>query len=88
MLCTDIDMNITFMNPVAEKMSGWSQSEALGQPVLKVLHITFGENGPLMENIHSGDMSRTDIEQDVVLNCRNGGSFDIHYSITPQHSGR
>ncbi len=82
-LCTDIDMNITFMNPVAEKMSGWSQSEALGQPVLKVLHITFGENGPLMENIHSGDMSRTDIEQDVVLNCRNGGSFDIHYSITP-----
>ncbi|MER1611175.1 hypothetical protein KC882_24570, partial [Enterobacter hormaechei] len=42
-----------------------------------------GENGPLMENIHSGDMSRTDIEQDVVLNCRNGGSFDIHYSITP-----
>ncbi|MDF7722832.1 PAS domain S-box protein, partial [Enterobacter hormaechei subsp. xiangfangensis] len=35
-LCTDIDMNITFMNPVAEKMSGWSQSEALGQPVLKV----------------------------------------------------
>lgn len=82
-LCTDIDMNITFMNPVAEKMSGWSQSEALGQPVLKVLHITFGENGPLMENIHSGDMSRTDIEQDVVLNCRNGGSYDIHYSITP-----
>lgn len=82
-LCTDIDMNITFMNPVAEKMSGWSQSEAMGQPILKVLHITFGENGPLMENIHSGDMSRTDIEQDVVLNCRNGGSFDIHYSITP-----
>ena len=66
MLCTDIDMNITFMNPVAEKMSGWSQSEALGQPILKVLHISFGENGPLMENIHSGDMSRTDIEQDVV----------------------
>src|SRR5690606_6629580 len=77
------DMNITFMNPVAEKMSGWSQSEALGQPILKVLHITFGENGPLMENIHSGDMSRTDIEQDVVLNCRNGGRYDIHYSITP-----
>lgn len=82
-LCTDVDMNVTFMNPVAEKMSGWAQADAIGQPVLKVLHITFGENGPLMENIHSGDMSRSDIEQDVVLNCRNGGSFDIHYSITP-----
>lgn len=82
-ICTDIDMNVTFMNPVAEKMSGWPQTEAIGQPILRVLHITFGENGPLMENIHSGDMSRSDIEQDVVLNCRNGGCFDIHYSITP-----
>lgn len=44
-LCTDIDMNVTFMNPVAEKMSGWLQTEAIGQPVLKVLHITFGERG-------------------------------------------
>ncbi len=36
-LCTDIDMNVTFMNPVAEKMSGWLQTEAIGQPILKVL---------------------------------------------------
>lgn len=64
-------------------MSGWLQTEAIGQPVLKVLHITFGEKGPLMENIHSGDMSRSDIDQDVVLNCRTGGNYDIHYSITP-----
>lgn len=81
-LCTDVDMNVTFMNPVAEKMSGWSQSEAIKQPLLNVLRITFGDNGPLMENIHSGDISRTDIEQDVVLHCRNGGKYDIHYSIT------
>lgn len=81
-LCTDVNMNVTFMNPVAEKMSGWLQQDALGQPILSVLHITFGDNGPLMENIHSGDMSRTDIEQDVVLHSRNGGSYDIHYSIT------
>jgi len=82
-LCTDVDMNVIFMNPVAEKMSGWSQNEAMKQPLLNVLRITFGDNGPLMENIHSGDMSRNDIEQDVVLHCRNGGSYDIHYSITP-----
>lgn len=82
-LCTDVDMNVIFMNPVAEKMSGWSQDEAMKQPLLHVLRITFGDNGPLMENIHSGDMSRNDIEQDVVLHCRNGGSYDIHYSITP-----
>jgi diguanylate cyclase (GGDEF)-like protein/PAS domain S-box-containing protein len=76
-------MNVTFMNPVAEKMSGWTQQEGMGQPILSVLHITFGDSGPLMENIHSGDMSRTDIEHDVVLHSRSGGSYDIHYSITP-----
>ncbi|WP_437887493.1 diguanylate cyclase [Phytobacter sp. V91] len=82
-LCTDVNMNVSFMNPVAEKMSGWSQEQAIGQALLTVLRITFGDNGPAMENIHSGDMSRSAIEQDVVLHCRTGGSYDIHYSITP-----
>lgn len=82
-ICTDVEMNVTFMNPVAEKMSGWSQEQAIGQPLLSVLRITFGDKGPLMDNIHSGDVSRTTIEQDVVLHCRNGGSYDIHYTVTP-----
>jgi len=82
-VCTDDNMRVTFMNPVAEKMSGWTQQQAIGQLLLQVLQITFGEDGPLMENIHSGDMSRSAIEQDLVLKCRNGGSYDIHYSITP-----
>ncbi|HCC12804.1 MAG TPA: diguanylate cyclase, partial [Atlantibacter hermannii] len=82
-ICTDIEMNVTFMNPVAEKMSGWTQEQAMGHPLLSVLRITFGDKGPLMENIHSGDVSRTAIEQDVVLHCRSGGSYDINYTVTP-----
>lgn len=82
-ICTDVDMNITFMNPVAETLSGWPQESAIGQHILSILRITFGDEGPQMENIHSGDGSRMAIEQDVVLHCRNGGSYDIHYSITP-----
>lgn len=82
-ICIDVDMNVTFMNPVAEKMSGWQQDDAIGIPLLTVLRITFGDNGPLMENIYSADMSRTAIEQEVVLHCRNGSSYDIQYSITP-----
>ncbi|MBA7800947.1 diguanylate cyclase [Citrobacter freundii] len=82
-ICIDVDLNVTFMNPVAEKMSGWSQESALGIPLLTVLRITFGDNGPLMENIYSADISRTAIEQEVVLHCRNGTSYDIQYSITP-----
>ncbi|WP_336286644.1 diguanylate cyclase [Cronobacter dublinensis] len=84
-ICTDVAMNVTFMNPVAEKMSGWRQEEAIGQPVLAILRITFGDNGPLLEDIHSGDTTHasTGIDQDVVLHCRSGGNYDIHYTITP-----
>ena len=84
-LCTDVDMNVTFMNPVAEKLSGWQQEHAIGQPVLAILRITFGDNGPLLEDIHSGDATHasTGIDQDVVLHCRSGGNYDIHYTITP-----
>lgn len=39
-VCIDMAMKITFMNPAAEKMSGWTQEEALGVPLLTVLHIT------------------------------------------------
>lgn len=82
-VCTDINMNITFMNPVAEKMSGWTQQEALNKPLLSVLHISVGDHGPLMGNFHTGDLYRSDIDDDLVLHSRHGGSFDIQYSITP-----
>ena len=82
-VCIDMAMKITFMNPVAEKMSGWKQEEALGVPLLTVLHLTTGDTGPLIENIYSTDTSRSAIEQDVVLHCRSGCSYDVHYSITP-----
>ncbi|ELY2667281.1 diguanylate cyclase [Cronobacter sakazakii] len=84
-ICTDVDMNVTFMNPVAEKMSGWRQEEAIGQSILTILRITFGDNGPLLDDIHSGEATHagTGIEQDVVLHCRSGGNYDIHYTITP-----
>ncbi len=30
-ISTDRNMNITFMNPVAEKMTGWTETQAQGQ---------------------------------------------------------
>jgi diguanylate cyclase (GGDEF)-like protein/PAS domain S-box-containing protein len=37
--CTDISGNITFLNLVAEKMTGWSGKDAAGRPVADVLEI-------------------------------------------------
>src|SRR5271155_3646412 len=38
-VCTDIAGNISFLNLVAEKMTGWSWQDAAGQPMTEVLRI-------------------------------------------------
>jgi PAS domain S-box-containing protein len=38
-ISTNADGNITRMNPIAEALTGWSETEALGQPLDQVFHI-------------------------------------------------
>ena len=35
-VCTDISGNITFLNPMAETMTGWPFTEAMGRPITEV----------------------------------------------------
>jgi PAS domain S-box-containing protein len=41
-LCTDISGNITYLNLVAEKMTGWSREEAAGRALAEVFKIVDG----------------------------------------------
>lgn len=41
-LCTDIAGNVTYLNPVAEELTGWSYTEALGCPLAEVFKIIDG----------------------------------------------
>lgn len=43
MISADSQQNIIFMNPVAEKISGWKQAEAQGKSLREVLYITQGD---------------------------------------------
>lgn len=38
-LCTDEAANITYLNPEAERMTGWSRSEAVGKPIEQVFNL-------------------------------------------------
>ena len=38
-IITDVDGKITFLNPVAESLTGWRLKEAAGQPLDGVFHI-------------------------------------------------
>jgi diguanylate cyclase (GGDEF)-like protein/PAS domain S-box-containing protein len=47
-IATDRAGNITFMNPVAEKLTGWRQQESIAKPLTSVLHMVDEENGKLV----------------------------------------
>jgi PAS domain S-box-containing protein len=83
-LSTDMTGRITLMNPVAEELTGWTQSEAAGQPVDKVFHIINHETRkpsvvPVMDTIARGKVkglanhtvliSRSGIERDIADSC-------------------
>jgi len=38
-IATDAEACVTFLNPVAEELTGWTETEASGRPVLEVFHI-------------------------------------------------
>jgi diguanylate cyclase (GGDEF)-like protein/PAS domain S-box-containing protein len=39
LICTDLAGNISFLNSIAEKMTGWSLQTAAGRPLAEVFHI-------------------------------------------------
>jgi PAS domain S-box-containing protein len=38
-IATDLDGLVTFLNPVAEQLTAWTEAEAVGQPLGRVFHI-------------------------------------------------
>ncbi len=47
-IATDAFGNITFMNQVAEKLTGWRQPEAIDKPLTSVLHLIDEDTGKLV----------------------------------------
>ncbi len=86
-ISTDEELRVTFMNPVAEQMSGWTQEQAEGKPISDILRITHGAHGPEMENILRSNLPQnatvTELDRDLILHNASGEQFAIHYSLTP-----
>lgn len=86
-ISTDEEMRVTFMNPVAESMSGWTQEQAAGKPLNDILRITRGSDGPQLESLLLCSLplekSSPDADADLVLHNSAGHQYGIDYSITP-----
>jgi len=87
-LCTDISGNITYLNLVAETMTGWRREEATGQPLAEVFRIIDGATRKTAR-----DPMEMAVEQNrtvgLTVNCilirRDGFESAIEDSAAPIH---
>ena len=85
-ITTDAQSQVTWLNPVAERMTGWLSSEALGRPLTQVFHIVNEETRHPTENPVATCLAQGTIvglANDTVLISRNGDEFGIEDSAAP-----
>jgi diguanylate cyclase (GGDEF)-like protein/PAS domain S-box-containing protein len=87
-ICTDISGNITFLNLVAERMTGWSRDEAVRKPmaeVFRVLDATSRKTTPNPMEMAVRQDRTIHLPSNCVLIKRDGSEIPIEDSIAPIH---
>jgi diguanylate cyclase (GGDEF)-like protein/PAS domain S-box-containing protein len=87
-VCTDLAGNVTFLNPVAEEMTGWSQEEATDRPmseVLRILDDTTREAIPNPMELAVLQNQTMNLPSNCHLIRRDGTETPIEDSVSPIH---
>jgi len=87
-VCTDISGNITFLNLVAERMTGWSWQEAASRPmdeVLRILDATSRETTPNPMDMAVGRNRTMHLPSNCILIRRDGFEIPIEDCVSPIH---
>jgi diguanylate cyclase (GGDEF)-like protein/PAS domain S-box-containing protein len=87
-LSTDVAGNITFLNIVAEKMTGWSLQEAMGRPLAEVFQVVDAASRETIPNriaIAIGQDRTVHLPLNSILMRRDGFEFWIEDSASPIH---
>src|SRR5713101_2446648 len=87
-LSTDLSGNVTYLNLVAERMTGWSCTEAIGRPLADVFQIIDGETRERVQNPIevAVQLSKTvTLPSNCILVRRDGFESPIADSAAPIH---
>ncbi len=85
-IVTDNQSGVTFLNAVAEELTGWRLDEAVGQPIKRVFHIINEESREVVENPVSKVFQEgrvVGLANHTVLLARDGREFPIEDSGAP-----
>lgn len=85
-LCTDSWGRVTYLNELAEAMTGWSRAEAVGRPIEEVLQIldeaTHEPAADSMEEVIPGNHTPNVVSNRILVR-RDGSESVIEYSGAP-----
>ena len=85
-ITTNVRGVITWLNPVAERLTGWLSAEAKGRPLAQVFHIVDDEtrepaSDPIAACLAQGSV--VGLASQTLLLSRNGESYGIEESASP-----
>jgi diguanylate cyclase (GGDEF)-like protein/PAS domain S-box-containing protein len=88
-ICTDILGKISYLNPVAEVMTGWSLKDAIGRPLAETFRISDAETGETAANPMERAIGQNRLAE-LPMNCRltrpDGHEILIEDSAAPIHN--
>ena len=85
-ITTDVEGRVTFLNPIAERLTGWPSRHAIGQAVtdiLRLIHDTTGDTviNPVEVVIRTG--KTVELANHTILVARDGVRYNIEDSAAP-----
>lgn len=83
-ITTDARGFVDFINPIAERLTGWSMVEAIGQPVDKVFHVIHALDRTSVVNPVARCLAQTSIaglDNHIILVGRGGDEYSIQDSV-------
>ncbi|MDA8520603.1 diguanylate cyclase domain-containing protein [Acidovorax sp. NCPPB 4044] len=83
-LCTDATGHVTYINPVAEKITGWQAFHAAGRAIDEVAPLATSAGSPASHPAHSAlaGAATKPTERGLVLQCRDGRRIDVENSVS------
>ncbi|MDR3384712.1 diguanylate cyclase [Cupriavidus basilensis] len=85
-ICTDATMGVTFMNPIAEQLTGWTMQAAAGQPLESIFRIVDEHtNAPIPSPVEQCLLSLRPVylQDGAVLQSLTGDRHDVQDSAAP-----
>jgi PAS domain S-box-containing protein len=85
-IATDIQGLITFMNPVAQTLTGWSEAEALGLDATKIFNIISSETRTPIESLVSKAIRLGEVVElgnDALLVAKDGAELPVDDTVAP-----